>query len=1298
MSAVDIAAEVACLRQRLIGFRVANLYDLSPKTYVVKLARSSGVSESGESEKVLLLLESGMRFHTTNFARDKSVTPSGFTLKLRKHIRTRRLEDISQIGIDRVVDFKFGVGESAHHLLLELYAGGNVILTDCNYSVLTLLRSHRDDDKGIAIMPNHPYPLSSLRPLTLSSPSALTKALVGEASVGGAEGNGREAEGEGGKSSGDAVLKERLASVLGYGLPICEHIVRLGMEAAVPAAANTADADADAAADDGAGAGATPADGVAGGGSVGSLVPCAVISKGGLQGKEEVIVEKVVAAVSAFEEWLVNVTQMKVIPTGYILLRREQQQKQQQERQQQQPQQAQRRRQRGEKKQHFEAKRAGEGSGGESRAEGAEGEGQGEGAAKGEAGGDGAEEDDVVYEEFWPLALRQLQLMAGEAAAGGGAAGAAPGGESAGAAAARGGGGGGVRRSGGENGSLALREFETFDGAMDEFFARYEGQRATQQRAAAEKQAASKLEKIRADQQKRAQQLQQEVDVAEHKARLIEQNLADVDAAILAVREALAGGMDWQDLAAMVKEERRAGNPVAALIAALHLDRGRIAVLLTPPDLDSMDDEERTAPAALVEVDYSLSAYANARMWFQSRKKQQEKRNKTEAAHETALKAAHAKTTQQLAQAKLVASVQHMRKVHWFERFHWFISSENYVVISGRDAQQNEMLVKKYMRRGDLYVHADLHGAASTIIRNTDPHGFAPIPPLTLAQAGAATVCLSAAWDSKVVTSAWWVHPHQVSKTAPTGEYLTVGSFMIRGKKNFLPPVPLQMAFGFVFRVDESCLGAHLGERRKVEEEEEREEEEEEGGLEDMLDAVLSVGGTGGMGRAKREAGIGEDKPKQNQGEVVASAALAPSMRSSHGTSASKYGLQEVGAAGEGEEEEEGGDMKGGEEQEQGKGGKGFEPVKGARGKRGQSKKQQSKYADQDEEERQLRLALLGSAGNKAASAGKKGPGKGSKGAAATDAVGAGGAGGAGGGGGGGRGKGAGSASNELVCFKCKGKGHRAKECTAGADADGEASKGGEEVQILEARGSEDVRVVEGDKGGEEQLKRGIETGTPGGGTGGAMEDGSAQLEVTSLGDRDGRGGEEGEGEAEEADAAEEAGREEARGTNENTGSRGGGEKEAGKGGAGGEGEGGEKLSRRARARAEEAEVEAILAEEDVAEVGDEERERLTEIDSLTGVPLPSDVLLYAVPVCGPVNALSNFKYRVKITPGHLKKGKAVKQAVDLFLRSPDLSARERELIKAVPLPDLVSAMMSNAKITAPGLNKMVRDKKKGGK
>ena len=44
--------------------------------------------------------------------------------------------------------------------------------------------------------------------------------------------------------------------------------------------------------------------------------------------------------------------------------------------------------------------------------------------------------------------------------------------------------------------------------------------------------------------------------------------------------------------------------------------------------------------------------------------------------------------------------VQQVRKPYWFERFNWFISGENYLVLSGRDAQQNELLVKRYLRCG----------------------------------------------------------------------------------------------------------------------------------------------------------------------------------------------------------------------------------------------------------------------------------------------------------------------------------------------------------------------------------------------------------------------------------------------------------------------------------------------------------------------------------------------------------------------------------------------------------------------
>ena len=37
-----------------------------------------------------------------------------------------------------------------------------------------------------------------------------------------------------------------------------------------------------------------------------------------------------------------------------------------------------------------------------------------------------------------------------------------------------------------------------------------------------------------------------------------------------------------------------------------------------------------------------------------------------------------------------------------------------------------------------------------------------PVPPKTLNEAGTMAICNSAAWDARVVTSAWWVYHHQV--------------------------------------------------------------------------------------------------------------------------------------------------------------------------------------------------------------------------------------------------------------------------------------------------------------------------------------------------------------------------------------------------------------------------------------------------------------------------------------------------------------------------------------------------------
>ena len=57
-------------------------------------------------------------------------------------------------------------------------------------------------------------------------------------------------------------------------------------------------------------------------------------------------------------------------------------------------------------------------------------------------------------------------------------------------------------------------------------------------------------------------------------------------------------------------------------------------------------------------------------------------------------------------------------KPFWFDKFKWFITSEGYLVLLGKDMNQNELLVKKYLEKTDIYLHSENHGSGSCIIKN----------------------------------------------------------------------------------------------------------------------------------------------------------------------------------------------------------------------------------------------------------------------------------------------------------------------------------------------------------------------------------------------------------------------------------------------------------------------------------------------------------------------------------------------------------------------------------------------------
>src|SRR5438094_8985368 len=74
------------------------------------------------------------------------------------------------------------------------------------------------------------------------------------------------------------------------------------------------------------------------------------------------------------------------------------------------------------------------------------------------------------------------------------------------------------------------------------------------------------------------------------------------------------------------------------------------------------------------------------------------------------------------AQAKAVKGGTRPRikstKSMWFEAYRWTISSEGFLILGGRDARTNDQLVKKHLKEGDRYAHADVHGAPSTVIQD----------------------------------------------------------------------------------------------------------------------------------------------------------------------------------------------------------------------------------------------------------------------------------------------------------------------------------------------------------------------------------------------------------------------------------------------------------------------------------------------------------------------------------------------------------------------------------------------------
>ena len=123
-------------------------------------------------------------------------------------------------------------------------------------------------------------------------------------------------------------------------------------------------------------------------------------------------------------------------------------------------------------------------------------------------------------------------------------------------------------------------------------------------------------------------------------------------------------------------------------------------------------------------------------------------------------------------------------KKEWFEKFRWFISSEDFLVVGGRDATTNEIIVKKYVDKDDVVFHTELAGSPFVVVKNPENK---TIPSQTLNEAAEFCASFSKSWKSgRTTAEVYHIHPDQVSKEAPSGmAALAKGSFMINGKRNY---------------------------------------------------------------------------------------------------------------------------------------------------------------------------------------------------------------------------------------------------------------------------------------------------------------------------------------------------------------------------------------------------------------------------------------------------------------------------------------------------------------------------------
>jgi predicted ribosome quality control (RQC) complex YloA/Tae2 family protein len=328
--------------------------------------------------------------------------------------------------------------------------------------------------------------------------------------------------------------------------------------------------------------------------------------------------------------------------------------------------------------------------------------------------------------------------------------------------------------------SLKMQSYASFNEAVDEYFTKLFVDVKDEDRSNKTTQRIEEQIRILRQQQARLSELRKNIENYQQIGDLIYSHTTSLQKILQEIIQKRERGKTWDETISSFLEKRSKEVATPYFVDSIDAKRGMVKIKIETVSLD---------------LSLRKSIYDNASSYYGKVKEAKGKvtgLKKAIAATEKQIK--ELKKTKLLVESQLLTPVK-ARNRFWFEKFHWVDSSDGHLIIGGRDATTNEILIKKHTTTNDLILHAEIAGAPFVIIK---ANGKFPSK-TTIFEAAQLAVAYSRAWrESLTSLDVYWVHQDQVSKTAPTGEYLSKGMFMIRGLRNYIRNVPVQISVGVI--------------------------------------------------------------------------------------------------------------------------------------------------------------------------------------------------------------------------------------------------------------------------------------------------------------------------------------------------------------------------------------------------------------------------------------------------------------------------------------------------------------------